>query len=207
MFAFLEVSNGSALGYLCVIAGFLVIVASVVFVVKGKALLDDTGAPNVVGWGQIKANLTSAVALFVLGAAMVALPFWEEAAQVKAMDSQPPTALLSGNITGPGGKDVRLFLVAKPDYDQTYRGGIVWQFPLIAGKAAYAVIYTQEGTIIGEQPFSVAGAIPGSMPQKITLPPLDMQTEGSASRSASEPEIIPQLRISNEEVNKSLVVH
>jgi hypothetical protein len=207
MFALLQLSNGPILGYLCVIAGFLVIVASVVFVVKGKAVLSDSGAPNAVAWGTIKVNLTSAIFLFVLGAAMVALPFWEQAAQLKAIDSQPATALLSGDIRGPGGKDVRLLLVVKPDYDQTYSGDLVWQFPLIAGKSAYEVIYTQGGTIIGEQPFAVANAAPGATPQKITLPTLDLQTGGLAPQSISALNITPQLDISNEEVNKSLVVH
>ena len=101
-------STSATFGYLCVIAGFLVIVASVVFVIKGKAVLSDTGAPNVVAWGKMKANLTSAVALFALGAAMIVVPFWrfqqEEASQQAALDSQPPTALLTGDISGPGGK-------------------------------------------------------------------------------------------------------
>lgn len=183
------------------------ILASVVFVIKGKAVLDSSGAPNVVAWGQMKANLTSSVFLFVLGAVLVALPFWEQAAQLKVVDSQPATALLSGEISGPGGKDVRLLLVAKPDYDQTYSGDLVWQFPLIAGRAAYEVIYTQEGTIIGEQPFSVASAAPGSAPQKVSLPPLNVQTAGSGPQSISALDITPQLDISNEEVNKSLAVH
>lgn len=99
-------STSATFGYLCVIAGFLVIVASVVFVIKGKAVLSDTGAPNVVAWGKMKANLTSAVALFALGAAMIVVPFWrfqqEEASQQAALDSQPPTALLTGDISGPG---------------------------------------------------------------------------------------------------------
>ena len=67
---------GATFGYLCVAAGFLVILASVVFVIKGKAVLGDSGAPNTVEWGKIKTNLTSAVALFVLGAVMIVLPFW-----------------------------------------------------------------------------------------------------------------------------------
>ena len=207
MFALLQLSNQPILGYLCVTAGFLVILASVVFVIKGKAVLDDSGAPNVVSWGQIKANLTSAVSLFVLGALMVALPFWEQSSQQNAIASQPATALLSGDISGPGGKDVRLLLVAKPDYDQTYSGGLAWQFPLIAGRATYSVIYTQEGTIIGEQPFSVAGAAPGSAPQKITLPPLNVQTGNSGAPATPALHITPQLDISNDEVKKSLVVH
>jgi hypothetical protein len=211
MFALLQLSTGATFGYLCTTAGFLVILASVVFVIKGKAVLGDSGAPNVVEWGKIKTNLTSAVALFVLGAAMIALPFWrfqqEEAAQQQEIDSQPANALLTGNISGPGGKDVRLLLVVKPDYDQTYSGNIVWEFPLIAGKASYSVIYTQDGTIIGEQPFSVANTIPGSAPQKVALPPLDLQTGSPATQAIPAQEIIPQLDISNEEVNKSLSVH
>ena len=211
MFALLQLSTGATLGYLCVTAGFLVILASVVFVIKGKAVLGDSGAPNVVEWGKIKANLTSAVALFVLGAVMIALPFWrlqqEEAAQQQVIDSQPATALLTGNISGPGGKDVRLLLVVKPDYDQTYSGDIVWAFPLIAGKASYSVIYTQEGTIIGEQPFSVENAAPGSVPQKVALPPLNLQTGNQPAQAIPAQEITPQLDISNEEVKKSLSVH
>lgn len=207
MFALLQQSNGPVLGYLCVVAGFLVIVASVVFVVKGKAALSDSGAPNAVTWGTMKVNLTSAIFLFTLGAVMVALPFWEQAAQLKALDSQPATALLSGVIGGPGGKDVRALLVVKPDYDQTYTGDLVWQFPLIAGKSAYAVIYTEGGTIIGEQPFAVADAKPGGIPEKITLPKLDLQTGDSPPQSVSVLNITPQLDISNDEVNKSLVVH
>ena len=207
MFALLQLSNGSILGYLCVIAGFLVIVASVIFVIKGKAVLNESGAPNALSWGPMKANLTSAIALFVLGSAMVALPYWEDAAQQKVIDSQPATALLTGDISGLGGKDVRLFLVVKPDYDQTYKGDIAWQFPLVADKAAYSVIYTQDGSIIGEQPFAVASAAPGSAPQKITLPPLDLQIGSAAPQPASALNITPQLDISNDEVNKSLVVH
>jgi hypothetical protein len=211
MFALLQLSTGARFGYLSVIAGFLVIVASVVFVIKGKAVLGDSGAPNVVAWGKLKANLTSAVALFVLGAAMIVLPFWrfqqEEAAQQEEIDSQPATAVLTGNISGPGGKDVRLLLVVKPDYDQTYSGGIVWQFPLLSQRASYSIIYTQEGTIIGEQPFSVENAAPGSTPQKVALPPLDLQTGSPAAQGIPAQDITPQLEISNEEIKKSLSVH
>jgi hypothetical protein len=196
MFALLQISDGSILAYLCVIAGFLVIVASVVFVIKGKAALSESGAPNAVAWGQIKANLTSVVALFVLGATLVALPFWE-------VGRAPATALLSGSITGPGRNDTRLFLVEKPDYDQTYRGGIIWQVPLISGKAAYSVIYTQGGAIVGEQPFSVSATGPGAALQKITLPPLDMQIESATS----EPATTPDLKVTNEEVKKNLAHH
>jgi len=211
MFALLQLSTGATLAYLCVTAGFLVIVASVVFVIKGKAVLSYSSAPNVIEWGKIKTNLTSAVALFVLGAAMITLPFWRfqqaEAAEQKEIDSQPATGLLSGNISGPGGKDVRLLLVVKPDYDQTYNGNIVWEFPLIAGKASYSVIYTQEGTIIGEQPFSVEDTVPGSATQKVALPPLDLQTGNLGAQAIPAQQITPQLDISNEEVNKSLSVH
>ncbi len=134
MLALLQLSNGPILGYLCVIAGFLVIVASVVFVIKGKAVLSDSGAPNAVAWGPVSLTMTSAIFLFVLGSVMVALPFWEEAAQQKAIDSQPATALLSGVISGPGGKDARVLLVVKPDYDQNYNGDLEWQVPLVAGE-------------------------------------------------------------------------
>jgi len=96
MIAFLQVSTSATLGYLCVAAGFLIIVASVVFVVKGKAVLGETGAPNTVEWGKIKANLTSAVSLFVLGAVMIALPFWrfqtEEGQMQMEKLRQPATA-------------------------------------------------------------------------------------------------------------------
>lgn len=207
----LPLSTGAIFGYLCAIAGFLVIVASVVFVIKGKAVLSDSGAPNVVAWGKMKANLTSAVALFALGAAMILLPFWrvqqQEANQQQALDSQPPTALLSGDISGPGGKDVRLLLVVKPDYDQTYDGNIMWAFPLLAGKASYSVIYTQDSTIVAEQPFFVQNPSPGAAPQKITLPPLDLQTAIQKPQGISAQQITPQLDISNDEVNKSLSVH
>ena len=205
MFALLQLSNGPILGYLCVIAGFLVIVASVVFVIKGKAVLNDSGAPNAVAWGQLKVNLTSSIFLFALGAVMVALPFWEQAAQMKAIDSQPATAVLSGNISGPGGKDVRLLLVVKPDDDTNYSSDVVWQVPLVPGKLTYDVIYlTEDGAYIRDQPFQVANTTPGT-PQKITLPTLDLQT-GAAPQSPVL-NITPQLDISDDEVNKSLVVH
>lgn len=211
MFALLQLPASATFGYLSVMAGFLVIVASVVFVVKGKAVLGDSGAPNTVEWGKIKANLTSAVSLFVLGAALIVLPFWsfqkEEAKRQEQIYSQPATAMLTGKINGPGGKDVRLLLVVKPDYDQTYNGGIVWEFPLLSRRASYSIIYTQEGTIIGEQPFSVENAAPGSVPQKVTLPPLDLQTGSPAAEAISAQDITPQLEISNEEIKKSLSVH
>jgi hypothetical protein len=207
MFALLQLSNGPILGYLCVIAGFLVIVASVVFVIKGKAVLSDSGAPNAVTWGTIKVNLTSAIFLFALGAVMVALPFWEQAAQQKAIDSQPATALLSGTIGGPGGKDARLLLVVKPDYDQNYNGNLAWQVPLVPGKLSYDIIFlTGDGAYLGEQTFAVANAAPGSALQKITLPNLDFRTGDSTPQSPAL-NITPQLDISNDEVNKTLLVH
>ena len=196
MFAFLQVSTGATLGYLCVTAGFLIIVASVVFVVKGKAVLSDTGAPNAVEWGKIKANLTSAVALFVLGAAMIALPF---KVFLTAETSQPPTAILTGKVSA--SRDVRLLLVVKPDYDQTYRGDIVWQVPLMARKASYSVFYLDGDSILAQQTFSVADAAPGSAPQKVTLPALDLQTENSVAE-----EIAPKLEVSDAQL-KSLGIH
>jgi hypothetical protein len=211
----LQLSTSANLGYLCVAAGFLVIVASVVFVIKGKAVLSEAGAPNVVEWGKIKANLTSAVALFVLGGAMILLPFWRfqqaAAAQQAELDSQPPAAILTGNITGPGGKDLRLLLVVKPDYDMTYDGDVnsdvTLQVPLVAGKVSYSLIYTQDNAIIHEQPFSVGSAVPGSLPQTITLPKLDLQSSVLPAQPISLQNITPQLDISNEEVSKSLSVH
>jgi hypothetical protein len=198
MFALLQLSTGAMFGYLCVAAGFLVIVASVVFVVKGKAVLGEFGTPNTVEWGKIKANLTSAVALFVLGAALIALPFWrvwqEEA-------SQPATAILTGKITGHGDRDLRLLLVVKPDYDQNYRGEIVWRFPLLAESASYSVFYIDGNTIINQQSFFVERAAPGSAPQKVTLAPLDLQTGSSVAQ-----EVTPQLEVSNAKL-KSLGIH
>ena len=196
MLAFLQVSTGATLGYLCVAAGFLIIVASVVFVVKGKAVLSDTGAPNAVEWGKIKANLTSAVALFVLGAAMIALPF---KVFLTAETVQPAMAILTGKVSG--ARDVRLLLVVKPDYDQTYRGDIVWQVPLLAKKASYSVFYLDGDTIFGEQTFSVVDAAPGSAPQKVTLPALDLQTANSVAQ-----EIAPKLEVSDAQL-KSLGIH
>jgi hypothetical protein len=198
MFALVQLSTGAIFGYLCVAAGFLVIVASVVFVIKGKAVLGESGTPNTVEWGKIKANLTSAVALFVLGAALIALPFWrvwqEEA-------SQPATAILTGKITGHGDRDLRLLLVVKPDYDQNYRGEIVWRFPLLAESASYSVFYIDGNTIINQQSFFVERAARGSAPQKVTLAPLDLQTGSSVAQ-----EVTQQLEVSNAEL-KSLGIH
>ena len=193
MFAFLHLSTSGNLGYLCVVAGFLIIFASVVFVIKGKAVLSDSGAPNALEWGKMKANLTSAVALFALGAAMIILPF----RSVLAVEGQqPPTAIITGRIGG--SKDVRLLLVVKPDYDQTYRGDIVWQVPLVDTKASYSIIYVDGDTVLGQQPFSVNSATPGSALQKVTLPEWDLQTG-----SAAAPQIDPKLEVSDAQL-KSL---
>jgi hypothetical protein len=196
MFAFQYLSTGAILGYLCAMAGFLIIVAAVMFVVKGKVVLSDSGAPNQVEWGKLKANLTSAVALFVLGATLIALPFWRTAT---AEAEQPATAILTGKISG--SRDVRLLLVVKPDYDQTYRGDIVWQVPLLATKASYSVFYIDGDTVVGQQPFSVKSAAPGTAPQNITLPVWDLQTGNSGAQ-----DIAPKLEISDEQL-KSLGIH
>jgi len=194
----MQLSTVATLGYLCVGAGFLLIVASVVFVIKGRAALGESGAPNAVAWGEIKANLTSIVALFVLGLVAVALPFYllqkEEA-------RQPSTAILTGKISAPGARDIRLILVEKPDYDQTYNGDIVWQFPLVAKKASYSVFYIDGEAIVRQQPFSVDDAAPGSAPQKIVLPPVDLQIGSSVAH-----EITPKLEVSDAEL-KSLGIH
>jgi hypothetical protein len=216
MFALLQVSTVATLGYLCVAAGFLLILACVVFIIKGKAVLGESGAANTVEWEKIKVNLTSAVALFVLGAVMVALPFWRfqesDAKQQESRSRQAPTALLTGKITGPNGRDIRLLLVEKPDYDQTYSGDIVWQVPLLADKASYSVFYVDGNTILGQQPFSVEGATAGSGPQKISLPPYSVQTEapavatvGSGVTLAAQ-QISPKLEVSDAEL-KSLGIH
>jgi len=161
MFALLQLPTGTIFGYLCVAAGFLVIVASVVFVIKGKAVLGESGAPNTVEWGKIKTTLTSAVALFVLGSALIVLPFWRV---LQEETKGPAMAILTGKITGPSDRDVRLLLVVKPDYDQTYRGEIVWKFPLLAESASYSVFYIDGNTILNQQSFFVERAAPGSAP-------------------------------------------
>ncbi len=196
MFGLLQLTTGATLGYLCVAAGFLIIIASVVFVIKGKIVLSESGAPNVVEWGKIKANLTSAVALFVLGALMIGLPFWRFQ---QAEAQQPPTAILTGKISGSG--DMRLLLVVKPDYDQTYRNDIVWQFPLVARRASYSVFYVEGDTIVGQQSFSIEGGPPGSAPQKITLPAFNVQMG-----TPEAPEITPKLEVSDAEL-KALGIH
>jgi hypothetical protein len=198
MFALL-ISTGATLAYLCAVAGFLIILASVIFVVKGKAVLSESGAPNVVEWGKIKANLTSAVALFALGAVLIGLPFWRfqeaEARQQEQNARQPATAILKGKIIGD--RDVRLLLVVKPDYDQTYRGDVVWEIPLLANKASYSVFYVDGDTIFGQQPFSIDGAALGPSPQKVVLPDLNLQTRNSVAQ-----EISPKLDVSDAELKK-----
>jgi len=90
----MQLSPVGILGFLCALAGFLVIVASVVFVIKGKAVLGESGAPNEVAWGNI-ANLTSIVALVVIGLVTVVLPFY---LLQKGEARQPPEAILTGKI-------------------------------------------------------------------------------------------------------------
>ncbi len=206
MFALLQFSTGASLGYLCVIAGFLVIVASVVFVVKGKAVLGDSGAPNKVEWGKISANLTSAVALFVLGAIMIVLPFWRIQAQETQLQlqiaQQPATAVITGAIGGSGSQSVRLLLVVKPDDDQTYSGNIAWTVPLVAQRTSYSVFYVDGDTILGQKSFIVqSSGRPGSAPQPVVLPDFELQTETSVAS-----EITPKLEISNAQL-KSLGVN
>ena len=127
---------------------------------------------------------------------MIILPF----RSVLAMEGQqPPTAIITGKIGG--AKDVRLLLVVKPDYDQTYRGDIVWQVPLVDTKASYSIIYIDGDTVLGQQPFSVNSANPGSAPQKVTLPEWDLQTGSPAA-----PQIDPKLEVSDAQL-KSLGIH
>ena len=105
MFAFLQLSQlstGATLGYLCVVAGFLVIVASVVFVVKGKAVLGESGAPNAVEWGKIKTSLTSAVALFVLGAVLIAAVVARCHVGGKTAGGRVPVSSREGSAAGSG---------------------------------------------------------------------------------------------------------
>ena len=89
----------------------------------------------------------------------------------------------------------------KPDYDQTYRGDIVWQVPLLATKASYSVFYIDGDTVLGQQPFSVKSTVPGSAPQSVTLPVLDLQTGGPDAQN-----IAPKLEISDAQL-KSLGIH
>ncbi len=205
MFAFLTLSTGASFGYLCAVSGFFIIVASVLFVIKGKMAIGEGNASNTIEWGKIKANLTSAVFLFVLGAAMIAFPFWREsdteAKERVARSAQPATAILTGKITGPGGKNLRLLLVEKPDYDQTYGGEIVWEFPLVTRKASYSVFYVDGDVILHQQSFSVEGAASSAQQQKIKLPTFDLQTRNSIAET-----INPQLEVSDAELNR-LGVH
>jgi hypothetical protein len=191
----MQLSPVGILGFLCVLAGFLVIVASVVFVIKGKAVLGESGAPNAVAWGNIKANLTSIVALFVLGLVTVALPFYllqkEEA-------RQPPEAILTGKISG---RAVRLIFVEKPDYDQTEDDKFTWRVPLIPNKE-YSVLYVIDNkTIVNEQSVSVEHAGPGSASQTIPLAAFDLQTGSSIAD-----DITPKKEISDADL-KSLGIH
>jgi len=192
MLMLLQISTGATLGYLCSIAGFLIIVASVMFVVKGKATLGDSASQQI-EWGKMKANLTSAVALFFLGAGLIALPFWSVA---KAEAKEVPTAILTSKITGQENKDIRLLLVEKPDYDQSYSGTISWQFPLLADKLSYSVVYLDGATVIHQESFSVEPVQPGSPPQRITLPPIDVTGKPIVGN------VTPQLEVSNEELKK-----
>ena len=196
MFAFLLESTITTLGFLCVGAGFLVILASVLFVIKGKAVLGDSGAPNEVAWGKMKLNLTSAVFLFVLGAAMIVLPFW----RVQALDAQlqvararlPNTVTLSGSLISP--KDIRVLLVVKPDYDQVYRDNIEMQVPLVDTKVTYAVLYVDGDKILKQESFSVKASSAGSNPPTITLRGLTVA--GNAQ------EIVPRKEVSDAELKK-----
>jgi hypothetical protein len=141
--------------------------------------------PALLTWGKIKATLTSIGALFVLDLVAVVLPFYllqrEEA-------RQPSTAILTGKISVPGAKDIRLILVEKPDYDQTYNRDIAWQFPLIAKQASYSVFYIDGAAIVHQQSFSV-GSCPWFRPQTIMLPP-----GGSSDRELHRTQITPKLR-------------
>lgn len=204
MFALQQPSTGAILAYLCVVAGLLIIVASVVFVIKGKAVLDS--GTQKFKWGPVDATLTSAIALFVLGAAMIALPFWRvvqiEAAQAQVqakvaeeVAAQPPMAILKGTITGADDRDIRLLLVEKPDYDQNYRGAIEWRFPFFADRPTYSVFYIDGGKIVGQQSFSVQPVKSGSSPQEIALGTVNLQTGKSVAS-----EVTPQLGVSDAEL-------
>lgn len=197
MFTLLLLTTGATLGYLCSVAGFLVIVASVMFVIKGKAVLGDSASQQI-EWGKMKANLTSSVALFFLGAGLIALPFWSVA---QAEAKHAPTAVLTGKITGAENRDIRLLLVAKPDYDQSYSGTISWQFPFLADKLSYSVFYIDGGTVIHQEAFTLKPVEPGSPPQMITLPAMNLQTGKPITENVS-----PKLEVSNEYL-KNLGVH
>jgi hypothetical protein len=156
-----------------------------------------------VSWGKLKANLTSAVTLFVLGASLIALPFWRfqeaDASQRRIILRDPAIARIHGKVGAQG--DVRLLLVVKPDYDQTYRGQVEWEVPLVAKRTSYSVFYVQGDTIVSQYAFSVNGAEPGTPRQEVVLPVLDLQT-GPAPVS----EITPRLEVSNAQL-QSLGIH
>jgi hypothetical protein len=197
MLALLQVNAVDTLAFLCVAAGFLVIVASVVFVIKGKAVLNESGAPIKLTWGKIKATLTSAVSLFVLGAVMIVLPFWRiqaEQAQLAVRQAQDPfTVLLKGTISGAGAKDVQMFVVETPEYIQPYNGGAIhWVVPLIPQRFSYSVVYVDAGTVISQQPFSVNPSSAQSSPQMIDLGTFDLQAGVSQVQ-----EITPKLEVSD----------
>lgn len=196
MFAFLLVSTITILGYLCVGAGFLIILASVLFVIKGKAVLGDSGAPNEVTWGKMKLNLTSAVFLFVLGAVMIVLPFWrfqELDAQLQVARARlPNTVTLSGSLISP--KDIRVLLVVKPDYDQIYRNNIKMQVPLVGTKATYAVLYVDGDKILNQESFSVKASADGSEPPEVNLNGLTVL--------GNTQEIVPRKEVSDAELKK-----
>ena len=63
------------------------------------------------------------------------------------------------------------------------------------------IFYLDGDTIFGQQTFSVVDAAPGSAPQKVTLPALDLQTENSVAQ-----EIAPKLEVSDAQL-KSLGIH
>ena len=197
MFTLLQLSTGATLGYLCSIAGFLIIVASVVFVIKGKATLGDSASQQI-EWGKVRASLTSAVALFFLGAGLIALPFWSVA---QAEAKEVPTAILTGEITGEENRNIRLLLVEKPDYEQSYSRTIAWQIPLLGDKLSYSVVYLDGGTVIHQHSFFVKPVQPGAPPQTITLPTINVQTARPKTGN-----VTPQLEVSNEDL-KNLGVH
>lgn len=197
MLTLLQLSTGATLGYLCSIAGFLIIVASVMFVVKGKATLGESASQQI-EWGKMKANLTSAVALFFLGAGLIALPFWSVA---KAEAKQVPTAILTGEIIGEENRNIRLLLVEKPDYDQNYSRTIAWEIPLLGDKLSYSVVYLDGSTVIHQHSFFVKPVQPGAPPQTITLPTINVQTAKPKTGN-----VTPQLEVSNEDL-KNLGIH
>jgi len=87
----------------------------------------------------------------------------------------------------------------KPDYDQLYRGEIVWVVPLIAKRVSYSNFYVDSDTdtILHQEPFSVNDAAPGSAPQQIVLPELKLQTESSPTT-----QIAATKEVSDEELKK-----